>query len=237
MTNTTRALPLVLAAAAVLATPACGFTISTTPAAAPVTSTATSTPADTVRPVEMAEPVAGTEDLSLDDAAELIRPYLLTADEVGPGFTTGAEPRPDASVPAICGGPNTVAQYPVAVRVGAAFDGPVTGVQVTETVSVFGDAATAEAAYRAGVDGLSCSEGTVAGEPVAIAPAEDLTFDVGGEQATGWILGNADVDVIVVTVQDDVVLWNFTYLAAGGTFDELPDALEVSADGVAKFAG
>lgn len=233
MTNTTRALPLLLAAAAVLAAPACGFSISTSPSAAPVTSSPTSA----VKPVEMSEPVAETDDLSLDDAAELIRPYLLTAEEVGPGFTAGEEPVPDASVPAICGGPNAVAQYPVAVRVGAAFDGPVAGVQVTETVSVYEDATTAEAAYQAGVEGVSCSQGTVAGGSVAIVPAEDLTFDVGGEQATGWVLGNEDFDVVIVTVQSDTVVWNFTYLAAGDTYDDLPDVLEVSAAGVAKFDG
>lgn len=149
-----------------LAAPACGFTISTTPSAAPVTCSPTST----VRPVEVAEPVAETDDLSLDDAAALIRPYLLT---------------------------------------------------------------TAEA----GVDGISCGEGTVAGEPVAIAPAEDLTVDVGGEQATGWALGNEDFGVIIVTVRRDTVVWNFTYLAAGDTFDDLTDVLEVSAAGVAKFDG
>lgn len=235
MKNTTRTLPVALAAAALLATPACGFSISTTPTAAPPSATAAP-----VRPVDMAAPVAAPaaeEDLSLDDAAELIRPFLLTADEVGSGFTPGEEPLPDPTAPAICGGPNTVAQFPVAVRVGAAFDGPVAGLQVTETVSVHEDAATAEAAYRAGVEGVSCSEGTVAGEDVSIVAAGDLTADIGGEQATGWVIANSDVEVIVVTVQSDEIVWNFTYLAVGGHVEQLPDAVDVSAAGVAKLDG
>ena len=61
----------------------------------------------------MAAPIetpAPEEDLSLDDDAEPIRPHLLAADEVGPGFTPGEEPVSDASVPAIRRGPNAVAQ-------------------------------------------------------------------------------------------------------------------------------
>src|SRR5689334_6029693 len=48
----------------------------------------------------------------LDAAAEQLRPFLLTAEEVGAGFTVGAEPEPDPSTPAICGGPGVVAQFP-----------------------------------------------------------------------------------------------------------------------------
>jgi hypothetical protein len=242
MRTHTRALPLALAAADLLAAPACGFSVtvptaSPAPTSTPVVSPA---PAPAVRPVDMVdmvEPVADpVEDLSLDDAAELIRPYLLAADEIGPGYVPGEEPRPDPAAPAICGGPGIVAQFPVAVRVGAAFDG-APGVQVTEAVSVYEDAGTAQAAYQAGLDGLSCGEGTVGGESVTISPAEDLTFDVGGEQATGWILGNEEFDAVLVTVQSDAVVWNFTYLAYGDTLAALPDVLEVSAAGVEKLGG
>lgn len=235
MRNHTRALPLALAAAAVLTAPACGFTISApTAAPAPVSAPAPDSEPE-IRPAEMvADP---EEDLSLDDAAELIRPFLLTADEIGPGFTPGAEPQPDPATPAICGGRSVVAQFPIAVRVGSTFAGPVEGVQVTETVSVYEDADTARAAYQAGVDGVDCGEGTVAGESVAIVPAEDLTYDVGGEQATGRVLGNENFDVIIVTVQSDAVVWNFTYLAYGDTLAELPDAVTVSAAGVEKLDG
>jgi hypothetical protein len=56
------------------------------------------------------------------DAADGLRPFLPTADEIGPGFTVGDEPKPDPSTPAICGGPGTVSQFAYAVRVGTAFD-------------------------------------------------------------------------------------------------------------------
>jgi hypothetical protein len=70
------------------------------------------------------------------------------------------------------------------VRVGAGFVGPVEGVFVQETVSVYGDAATAEAAFRANQQGLSCSQGEASGSPVVIAPAEDLVADVPADEAT-----------------------------------------------------
>jgi hypothetical protein len=41
------------------------------------------------------------------DAADGLRPFLPTADEIGPGFTVGDEPKPDSSTPVICGGPGT----------------------------------------------------------------------------------------------------------------------------------
>jgi hypothetical protein len=54
------------------------------------------------------------------------------------------------------------------MRVGTAFDRVSPQQLVQQAVSVYGDAATAEQAYRFGVAGMDCSEGTVGGKPVVL---------------------------------------------------------------------
>jgi hypothetical protein len=146
------------------------------------------------------------------------------------------EPVPDPAVPAICGGPGIVARFPYAVRVGAEFVGPQ-GVSVQQTVSVYGDPDAAQVAYQATRDGLSCSEGTVSDLSVVLTPAEDLRVDVGGYQATGWRVGSDVFDVVLVAVQDDAVVMNFTFLAPAGQSAGLPDPLVISRTGVQKLIG
>lgn len=83
-------------------------------------------------------------------------------------------------------------------------------------MSVYGDAATAEHAYRFGVAGTDCSEGTVGGRPVVLTPAEDLRVDVDGEEATGWRVGGEGFDVVMTAVRSDTIVMTFTSLAARG---------------------
>ncbi|MHA6796453.1 hypothetical protein ACVGVM_23515 [Pseudonocardia bannensis] len=130
-----------------------------------------------------------------------------------------------------------MARFPAAVRVGTALDGPVAGVPVRQTVSVYGDEGTARAAHQANADGPACSEGTLSGQPVVITPAEDLQFDVGGEQATGWRVGGESFDVVLISVQTRELVVNFTYLSPAGAPTGLPDPLVISRTGVQKLAG
>jgi hypothetical protein len=176
-------------------------------------------------------------DPGLAEAAAGLRPFLLTPDEVGPGFTAGQEPRPDPATPAVCGGPGVVAQFPSAVRVGASFDGPRPGVLLQETVSVYGDVGTAEAAYQATLDGLGCTEGALSGEPVVLAPAEDLTVDVPADRATGWQLGGQGFDLILISARSGELVVTFAFISPLGDPGDLPDPLAVSRAGVEKLVG
>jgi hypothetical protein len=204
------------------------------PTAAPATPSITPAPRLTPRAPTPApvDPTAG-----LDTAAEGLRPFLLTPEEIGPGFTAGAEPQPDPTAPAICGGPGVVAQYPIAVRVGAGFDGPLEGVFVQQTVSVYGDVATADAAYQAYLDGLSCSEGNSSGDPVVLTPAEDLSVDVPADRSTGWQIGGPGYDLILIAVRSGELVVNFAFVAPEGQSADLPDPLSISRAGVEKLAG
>lgn len=253
-----RIVGLVVAGGALLAASACGSTAAVTPGTAPAPQVApaaqvVAAPAApaagspvTRAPVDAPKPMAakgggGAGSASpgdpMADAADGLRPFLLTATEIGPGFTVGDEPKPDPAVPAICGGPGTVSQFPYAVRVGTAFERAKPQQLVQEAVSVYGDAATAEQAYRFGVAGMDCSEGSISGKPVVLTPAEDLRGDVGGQEATGWRVGGEGFDVVMISVRSDTLVMTFTYLAAEGQSDRLPDPLATTRAGVQKLAG
>ncbi|MCO1661056.1 hypothetical protein [Pseudonocardia humida] len=180
---------------------------------------------------------APTPDPGLDEAADGLRPFLLVPAEIGPGFVAGDEPRPDPQAPAICGGQGVVAQFPYAVRVGAGFTGPTEGVFVQETVSVYGDEATAEAAFLANEQGLSCSQGEASGSPVVITPAEDLVVDVPADESTGWQIGGDGFDLVLIAVRSGELVVNFAFVAPEGRSAGLPDPLAVSRAGVEKLTG
>ncbi|GAA4689502.1 hypothetical protein GCM10023215_27220 [Pseudonocardia yuanmonensis] len=178
---------------------------------------------------------APVSDAGMDAAADGLRPFLLTPAEIGPGFAAGEEPRPDPATPALCGGPGVVAQFPYAVRVGAAAESANGLVQ--EAVSVYGDEASAAEAYRASVAGMSCSEGHVDGRPAVIAPAEDLRADLGHDEATGWRVGGQGFDVVLISVRDAEVVMTFTVLAPEDGLAALPDPLSIAQAGTRKLLG
>jgi hypothetical protein len=173
----------------------------------------------------------------VEEAADGLRPFLLVPAEIGPGFTQGDEPRPDPAAPAVCGGPGVVAQFPSAVRVGAGFVGSTEGVFVQETVSVYGDAATAEAAFRANEQGLACSQGEASGSPVVLTPAQDLVVDVPADESTGWRVGGDGFDLVLIAARSGELVVNFAFVAPEGRSADLPDPLVVSRAGVEKLAG
>ena len=149
------------------------------------------------------------------DPVQRLRGALLGPGDLGPGWRRGAPPVPDPSTPAPCGGPSTVARFPDALRVGSTVDGPAGGV-VQEALSVYGDADTAEAAFRAGLAGLECGQGTLHGAPVTIAPAQDRRADLGGDRASSWQVGSDTVDAVLVMVQAREAVFSFAYVMQPG---------------------
>jgi hypothetical protein len=159
---------------------------------------------------------------------------LLGPGDLGPGWQRAAPPVPDPSTPAPCGGPGTVARFPDALRVGSTLNGPAGGV-VQEALSVYGDADTAQAAFRAGLAGLDCGRGTLHGDPVDIAPAQDLRADVGGDRASSWHVGSGAVDAVLVMVQAREAVFVFAYVVApDAAAAARPDALALSRTAVAR---
>lgn len=243
-------LPLVAtAAAALVALSACSTTVTGAPAPTASSSTSSGTWTDAHETAPLGVPagaatatappaasgIPGARNLAV--AADGLRPFLLTDADLGPGFVSAAEPRPDPSAPAVCGGPGVVAQFPDAVRVGVAFERPGGAVRVQEAVSVYADRATAQAAFDAGVRGLDCGQGTLGGRSVVVTPAEDLKADVGGGEATGWRIGAEGSDILVISVHSDEVVMVFTFVTPEGAPVGLPDPLVVTRGAVQKLVG
>ncbi|MBN9109450.1 MAG: hypothetical protein J0I34_11770 [Pseudonocardia sp.] len=228
---------MAMAAVALVAVAGCAQTTSGT--AEPVARTVVAAPV--VPPPAAAAGEAppastGTPDVhDFEAAADGLRPFLLTEAEIGPGFVSIAEPKPDPSAPAVCGGPGVVARFPDAVRVGVAFEN--TSARVQEAVSVYPDKATAQAAYDHSVAGLDCGQGSVGGKPVVVTPGEDLRVDVGGTQAIGWRVGGEGFDLLLITVHRDEVVMTFTWLTPEDGSPGLPDPLVVTRGAVQKLVG
>jgi hypothetical protein len=244
--NELRAGARALAVLSVLAATACSTAIGGQSAAAPGPSTAAAptaaaptaaVPTTTPAPASATPSAAPSAAPDASATPDQLRPFLLAPADVGPGFGVGDEPVPDPSVPALCGGPGVVAQFPSAVRVGVGINGPSDGVLVQETVSVYADEATAAAAYRANLDGLACSEGSAPDGPVVLTPAEDLGVDVPGDESTGWQIGGTGYDLILIAVRSDEVVMNFAFVAPEGQSAGLPDPLAISRTGVQKLTG
>ena len=174
-----------------------------------------------------AEPGAST------DPVDRLRGSLLGPGDVGPGWRPGAPPVPDPGTPAPCGGPGTVARFPDALRVGSTVDGPAGGV-VQEALSVYGDADTARAAFRAALAGLDCEKGTLHNAPVTIAPAQDRRADVGGDLASSWQVGSDTLDVVLVMVQAQEAVFTFAFVTPLPAAAAPPDPLALTRTAVAR---
>jgi hypothetical protein len=168
--------------------------------------------------------------------AATVQAALLAASDVGAGFTKVAY-EPDLSQPEPCGQPALHSKYPMAVRAGTEIDKGQT-VQFTEAIEAFPDAATALAAFNYGVAGLNCRNGTIAGTPVTITPAQNVTSDVGGDQAKAYNVGLSGAKGVIIGVHKGKTIVEFAFLAASGVDSStLANPLDLAKAGTAKVGG
>jgi len=227
----------VFVAAVVLATALLGGCTRAVDAVADPPSDAAADPATAPAFAGLATALSTASPRAVGDANPVVRlrRSLLGPRDLGPGWTGGDPPVPDVAAPAPCGGPGTVARFPDALRVGSTVDGPAAGFVVQEAVSVYGDADTAREAFRTSVAGLDCGQGTLHGASVAIAAAQDVRADVGGDQASSWRAGSDAVDAVLVVVQARQAVFTFAYVAPAGTAPTArPDPVALSRAAVAR---
>ncbi|HXV92398.1 MAG TPA: hypothetical protein VD813_03795, partial [Pseudonocardia sp.] len=234
-TGRARFLAVAFVLVALVAQAACSRPVEGTPVAVPGAAPAPSAP-PSLPPATTGDPAPAAGPQPPADVLDALRAALIQPGDLGPGWTVGDEPVPDPSTPAACGGPGVVAQFPDAVRLGTALAGPQPDVLAQETVSIYADPDTARAAFLANAEGLACSEGTLGDRPVVITPAEDLTFDLGGEQALGWQAGTEDLDLLILSVQAQEAVVTFTYVAPTGfDWSVVPDRLGLSRTAVGRL--
>jgi hypothetical protein len=232
-----RAAVAVLVAGALVLLVGCGRTVDAVAGSAAVAGGNAADPATTGAAAgpATARSTASPHPEAAVDPVDQLRRSLLGPRDLGPGWTPGDPPLPDASAPAPCGGPGTVARYPDALRVGSTVEGPSAGLVVQEGLSVYGDADTAHAAFEAGVAGLDCGQGTLHGASVALARPQDLRPDVGGDLASGWRATSDTVDATLVVVQARQAVFTFAYVVpAGSAALGRPDPVALSRVAVAR---
>lgn len=215
---------------------------STTPASAPASGPATSaSPAPASGPAsspassgELPVATVNTTDADAVKALSAMNAALLTAPEVGTGFTKSPPVAQDTNQKLPCGGSSASALYPNALRaelIAAKGD----SVQFQESLRLDLDAATSIKAFDTTVAGLNCSKGSIAGTPVTIGAPHDVTASVGGSKAVAWEVTIAGASGVLVAVHSGSTSIGYTFLVATGTdAATLPNPLTVAKKATAK---
>lgn len=229
-----RILWTVVAATLVVSVAACSSskksTKKSTAATSPPTSTATkNSPSDT------------TSAGSVPTEAQL-QAALLTAADVGTGFTARTYTRTNTSPPcAAAGSPSFRQLTSPPVDAGAKLVHATPRAVLNEVVFVYADAATAQAAFAVGKTGLDCATGTVIYSDgtkgsVTITPSVDVSTEVGADTAVAWHLTNADLKAsqVVSVVGQAIIALTFSAAAAADT-TTLPRPLDIMKNAVTKL--
>jgi len=172
-------------------------------------------------------------DLSEDLA--VLQILLLTPEEIGPGFTgSGFAPLgADEKLP--CGQPALPATYQSAV-VGSGYNNGAE-VSAVESVDVYKDAATPQAAFGTLKEGFDCTEADLQGTPGTITPGEDIAARIGAEQATMWIINVDGARVAAVAAQANEALLALTMVVtANADLSQAPEPLDVAKKAFDKLA-
>jgi hypothetical protein len=234
-----RTRPLILGTIAVaLAAAGCssGSDNSVTTTAAPATTVAASTTSAASATTDSPATTLGN-DASVEDQAKAA---LLTAEEVGPGFTAGTWTPNDPSQPTPCGTPSVDATVPAAVQVGAVTGLANTDQALQEEISVYNDEEEADQAFTIGTAGLSCPSGTVTFSDgtkaaLAITAPVDVTAQVGGDQATAWQLKGGGIQGVLVAVKLSGIVVTFQFTAPDTATDLQPAPVTVAKAGMDKI--
>lgn len=171
---------------------------------------------------------AAVKSLAALDAA------LLTAAEVGTGFTKVPASPSKHNTPLPCGGTSTDQLYPNALRVEA--DAAKGDVQFQDAIEHHGDAATAEKVYAINASGLDCAKGTIGATAVTIGKPIDVTSQAGATKATAWEINLTVGTGVLILTQVGSIVASYAFFAPAGTpTEKLPDATGIAKVGTAKI--
>lgn len=231
MRSTTRPRVLMLATAAVavlsLGAAACSSTSSssndsTTTTVASSTSTS-------------ATPTTSTL-LTSNEVKAQVQAALLTAAELGPGFTELTVQVTDNPTPCGTPDPDTVVKPAVQVTMGAKSPG---GVELQEQISVFDTAAAATDNFALAMAGLNCSTPTLGdGSALTVSGPTDVLAELnieGLQQAASWTLSSPAVQGQLVVGMKDGLQAAFSAFGAPGTQADA-DAMGMAVLGLQKLA-
>jgi len=207
---------------------------STTETSAPESST----DADPSEPATFPEMTIDPSEPDAVEALKVLESAVLTPEDAGEDFvagtfTPGDPDDHDSVLP--CGQPTTTAMFPNGLRTGSQLVLPDSA-QLEQSVNLFLDEETAQAAFEWAAEGLNCSTGDLGGTPIEITDEGDVTADVGGDQAHAWTAVIGDQTGVIIGVRKGHLTLGFTFvLLAGVDGSTLPNPVDLAAAGVQKL--
>ncbi len=132
---------------------------------------------------------------------------LLTAAEIGPGFTATAPATEDTPLPCTPNAPTLAQRFPPQVKVQSGFAAAAGAVQFAEEIETFADEATVRRALSAGAKGLSCGTATITSGSTSVEVTIDGPTDLTDQliaqvdQCALWSLSSSVIDATLIVAQ------------------------------------
>jgi len=160
---------------------------------------------------------------------------LLKASDLSSDFSDAPFKRDDTT-PSPCGQPNTNEQFPPTTDVGSTAVNSTRTLAFQEEVAVYKDAKTAEQAFAAGKEGVSCSQGTVGGQPTTFSQ-KDVSAEFGIPNAVEIDFQNSQFQgqVFGFLADNSVVTFQFQGTPTADT-SKLASPEDITKQGLQKLA-
>jgi hypothetical protein len=162
---------------------------------------------------------------------------LLTAAEVGAGFTQTQSDNSNTPLPCTPNEPPLSTQFPPDVDVQADFTGAAGSALFSEEIQTYADAATVAQVIAAGEHGLGCGTAVVGGVQVQLTGPKNVAaqLQVPVDKAEVWTLASSQLNAALIITQIGPQLIVFSFGAAPSVdTSTLPDESSVVVAGLKK---
>ena len=215
-----------VAVLAALTLAACSSTSNGTPTSAPTSKTTPSASGPTGFPSSPSTVPSSATVTTGALTKTQAQAALLTAADVGGGFTQTQSANSDAPLPCTPNDPPLSQQFPPDVNVQADFTGAAGSALFSEQIETFADATGVAQVIAAGEQGLACGTATVGGVQVQIQGPTDLTaqIQVPVDKAEAWTVTSSQLNASLIIAQIGPQLAVFSFGAAPSVdTTKLPD--------------
>jgi len=144
--------------------------------------------------------------------------------------------RQDNTTPAPCGQPNTNQQFPPTVDVGSTAVNSTKDLAFQEEVAVYKDANTAGQAFNAGLQGVSCGQGTVGSEQATFTQ-KDVSSEFGVTKAVevDYQSPSFQGQLFAFLADDSIVTFQFQGAPSADT-SQLASPEDITKKGIQKLS-
>jgi hypothetical protein len=160
---------------------------------------------------------------------------LLTASDISSDFSD-VQFQQDYTTPTPCGQPNTNQQFPPTIDVGSTAVNSTKDLAFQQEVSVYKDADTAQKAFTAGLQGVSCGQGTVGSEQATFTQ-KDVSSEFGVSKAIEIDFQSTSFQgqLFAFLADDSIVTFQFQGAPNADT-STLPSPVDITKKGLQKLS-